>query len=120
MIARSTLSLTGLMLFTALAAAAEDRLPTINLQERCRASAASNQALLGEKELSTKAFDSCMRSEQEAQNALAAAWKDIPQRYRTLCIKPRDFSPSYVEWIACLELEMDVKQLRSKGDAATR
>jgi hypothetical protein len=114
MSAKSTFGACALVLAAAFAAVAQDRLPTIDLQQRCRASAASTQALLGEKTPNTKAYESCMRSEQEARTALVAAWKDIPPSYRARCIKPNVYSPSYVEWIACLELEMDVKRLRSK------
>jgi hypothetical protein len=55
-----------------------------------------------------------MRSEQEARDAIVSAWKEIPSQYKTFCIKPNVYSPSYVEWIACLEMQMDVKRLRAK------
>jgi hypothetical protein len=97
------------------AVAQGDKLPHIDLQQRCRTSARATQELLGDKSLESKAFDSCLRSEQEAQAALVAAWNDIPPGYKRTCIKPRDYSPSYVEWIACLELQMDVKRLRSRN-----
>ena len=57
---------------------------------------------------------SCVASEQKARAALAAAWKDIPPGYKTTCIKPNDYSASYIEWIGCLELYIDVKALTAK------
>ena len=53
-----------------------------------------------------------MKSEQESKTALLAAWKDIPARHRTSCIKPRDYAASYMEWISCLELVIDMKSLQ--------
>lgn len=105
-----------LTVVTAVAAAApvKDNIPTIDLQKRCRNSAKAAVETLGDKSAESKAFDSCMRSEQEARDAIVAAWKDIPQSYKTFCVKPNVFSPSYVEWIACLEMQMDVKRLRAK------
>ena len=56
-------------------------------------------------------FNSCVTTEQKAQTALVAAWKDIPATYKERCIKPNAYSPSYAEWIGCLELLIQVKNL---------
>jgi hypothetical protein len=68
--------------------------------------------MLADKTAASSFFASCMRSEREAQDALTAAWKDIPAKFKAMCIKPNEFSPSYAEWIACLEMNIDVKNLR--------
>jgi hypothetical protein len=103
----------ALILFTTFAAAAaakKDTLPTLDLQTLCRARAQSTADM----SLTTgNPFDMCMKSEQEARAALVAAWNDIPPFYRATCIRPNVFSPSYVEWIACLETNIDVKSLGS-------
>jgi hypothetical protein len=99
------------LLATGAVAAKDDRLPKLDIQKACRDRANSIVMLgtgLG------NPFDQCMRSEETARAALAAAWKDIPPFYRTTCIQPNVFSPSYMEWIRCLELNIDVKNLRSK------
>jgi len=106
----------AIMLFTTVAAASkDDRLPNIDIKKWCDHRAKSSADMLGDKSATAKIFDSCMKSEQEARAALVAAWKDIPPYYRTTCIKPNDYSPSHIEWIACLELNMEVKRLRSKN-----
>jgi hypothetical protein len=105
----------ALVLWATAAVAADDRLPNIDLQKRC---AARTQALgdnSGDKSITAKTFDSCMKSEQEARAALQAAWKDIPARYKASCIQPNVYSPSYMEWISCLELQIDIKNLRAKN-----
>ena len=99
---------------TALAVAASV-VPTIDLAKRCRTAAKSTQVLMGggSGDAVKNAFQSCMSSEQAARTAILAAWKDIPADYKRFCIRPNVYSPSYIEWIACLEMKIDLKRLRS-------
>jgi hypothetical protein len=106
----------AVVLFTTFAAAArDDGLASIDIQKRCNIRAKSSAEMMGDKSVTALAFDSCMRSEKEARAALVAAWKDIPPPYKTFCIRPNVYSPSYTEWIACIESNIDVKRLRSKN-----
>src|SRR6478672_13086973 len=82
--------------------------PTIDLQSRCRRTEQAVIDMMGDQSLRGSAFDTCMRSEQDARKALIAAWPDIPQTYKSFCIRKADYSPSYVEWIACLEMMIEV------------
>ncbi len=107
----------AIVLLATLAAAASDNLvPKIDLEKRCRTSAKSTQTLMGgsSTDAAERAYQSCMTSEKQAQAAILAAWKDIPPSYRSFCVRPKVYSPSYIEWIACLEMQIDVKRLRSK------
>ena len=90
--------------------AADDKLPNLDVQKYCRSRANAAAGL----DVAATSFRGCVESEQKAKNALTAAWKDIPPFYRSTCIKPNDYSPSYEEWIACMEMYMDVKSMRSK------
>jgi hypothetical protein len=67
---------------------------------------------MGDKASAASAFDTCMRSEQAARDALAAAWKDIPPNFKAFCINPNVYSPSYTEWISCVALGIDVEKQR--------
>ena len=96
------------------AAAQESGIPSIDTQKLCRTRAAQSAQMMGDQSMLTRAFDSCVRSEKEARTALDTAWKDIPQNYKTFCIRPHVYSPSYTEWIACIESNIDVTRLRSK------
>jgi len=82
-------------------------LPTIDIEKNCRTR--TTAAVADSDRESTVA--TCVAGEKKAQAALTAAWKDIPPRYKATCIKPNDYSPSYIEWIGCLELYIDVKNL---------
>ena len=116
MMPKSTIALTAaIFLFANLAAAAQDaRFPHLDTQKLCRSRAKSTEEMMGDKSVTAKTFDTCMRSEKEARDALVAAWKDIPATYKASCVKPEVFSASYAEWISCLELNIDVKSLRKK------
>ena len=104
------------VLFSTFAAAAEDAsFPNLDTQKLCRRRASSAEEMMGDKSVASRALETCMKSEQDARTALAAAWKDIPSSYKASCIKPDAYSPSYAEWIACLELNIDVKTLRRKN-----
>jgi hypothetical protein len=111
---RIALSVAIVVLANLAAAARDDGVPTIDVQKLCRTRAAQSAAMMGNQSLTASAFDSCVRSEQEARAALIAAWKDIPQAYKTFCIRPQVYSPSQTEWIACIESNIDVTRLRSK------
>ena len=114
MMTKSEIALSAaLVLFTAFPAAAagkNDSLPRLDVEKHCRDRAKAVADLI----VGVNTFDACVNSEQRARAALAAAWKDIPPFYKTSCIKPDDYSPSYEEWIACLEMYIDVKGVRSK------
>src|SRR6478672_3644815 len=98
-----------ILLFANFAAAAQEaRFPNLDTQKLCRNRAKSSEEMMGDKTVTAKTFDTCMRSEREARDALVAAWKDIPPSYKASCIKPEVFSASYAEWISCLELNIDV------------
>ena len=105
----------AVVLFTTFAAMAKDNnLPSIDLKKGCGIRARASAEMMGDKSSAAGAFDTCMKSEQESRDALAAAWKDIPATFKAFCITPNVYSPSYTKWISCVELGIDVKKSRSK------
>ena len=93
---------------------AQEKFPEIDTQKLCRSRAQSIGEMMGETQVASRTFETCVNSEQQARDALVAAWKDIPASYKAACVKPGVYSPSYAEWISCLELNIDVKNLRQK------
>jgi hypothetical protein len=92
--------------------------PTIDIQKLCRASAnalfsvSSNPA----------AIDSCISDEQAAREQLTKSWESFSAGDRSFCVLPREYLPSYIEWLTCLQMERDVKKIRtgqSPGQSAT-
>lgn len=111
---KSTFALSAAVTFFTTLAVAQDNFPEIDTQKLCRARAQSIEEMMGETQVTSRTFDTCVNSEQQARAALVAAWKDIPPSYKASCVKPGVYSPSYAEWISCLELNIDVKILRSR------
>lgn len=102
------------------AAAANDKgLPTLDLQTRCKKSEAAMIDMMGAEDVKGSAFDLCVKSEQAARDALQAAWADIPPSYKSFCVRPGDYSASYIEWIACVEMLIDAKKMRPAVSADT-
>jgi hypothetical protein len=98
----------------AASAASSKGVPTIDLQTRCKRSEKIMADMMGSPTLlQTNGFDLCMRAEQEARSALVAAWPDVPPSYKAFCIRPAAYSPSYIEWIACMEMLIDLRKLRA-------
>jgi hypothetical protein len=93
-------------------------IPTINVDKTC---------LLGDPTAFTEskgkrrvprlmmADDGCMKSELSALDDIIKQWTDFTRGERALCIAPRVYAPSYVEWLTCLELQRDVRRLRQQS-----
>jgi len=112
---KPTIALAAAILIAATGmAAAQDRFPNLDTQKLCRNRAKSTGDMMDDKSSASKSYDTCLRSEHAAKDALVAAWKDIPPSYKASCIKPDVYSASYAEWISCLELNIDVKSLRKR------
>ena len=116
MMPKPTIALSAaVVVFTTFAAMAKDNnLPSIDIKKVCGIRAKASAEMMGDKSSAAGAFDTCMRSEQASRDALVAAWKDIPANFKTFCITPNVYSPSYTEWISCVELGIDVKKQRQK------
>jgi hypothetical protein len=84
-------------------------LPAIDIRNTCRTSsyisgAASDKGV----------YDACLSSEQTARESIVKQWKQFPDIERAACIRPGVYLPSYVEWLTCLELQRDVRNLEHK------
>jgi hypothetical protein len=94
-------------------AAAQNALPSIDLQARCRKTEKAMIEMMGSQFDRESAFQTCMRGEQDARDALLKSWPDIPANYKAFCVRKNDYSPSYIEWISCLELMIDLRKQRA-------
>ena len=116
MFAKSKVGFAAFFLLSAAwaAAAKDNNVPTVDLQKRCDSSVQAMQYMLYAGFKAEDAFKTCLDSEQKARDAIVSSWKDIPASYKTKCINPNAYSPSYIEWIACLDLYIDVKKMRAE------
>ena len=85
--------------------------PSINIERMCRASEVVSFAD------NTATFDTCLDDEQAAHKQLVKDWAMFAGTDKVHCVLPAEYLPSYVEWLTCLEMEMDFRKIRN--DVAT-
>jgi len=100
---------------TFIAAFANDacaQVPTIYLEETCRAASSAMVELMGR---SSTADDMkiCMDSENKAREQIVKQWDSFDFSDRDSCIQTRVYLPSYVEWLTCLDMKKMVREARN-------
>jgi len=86
--------------------------PRINAAETCRVSENELFKLFGDKTMAT--FESCMKQQDDAFEQIKKDWSTFTASERQHCFQPNVRLPSYVEWLTCLEIERNVRELRAK------
>ena len=111
---RSRVIISGVIVLMATSAALSNDggLPQLDLQKQCRATQSATDELTGTK--NPNAFDLCVKSEQGAREKLVARWATIPPLDRTSCIHSTDWSPSYLEWLGCVDTRVYVRTMRTE------
>ena len=88
-------------------------LPKIDLGDQCTKSQYVTESLTGTKNPGN--FDSCIKNEQSARDKLIERWASISASDKVLCIHPTQWSPSYFEWLSCIDTRDYVRTLREKN-----
>jgi hypothetical protein len=104
-----TLSLAIVIAAASTALAKDGGLPKLNTEYGCHASEKALATATG-KDIDT--FRSCMDDENDARKQLEKDWAAYPASDKARCIQPKEYTPGYVEWLTCLEMERDVRALR--------
>jgi hypothetical protein len=95
--------LAGLLLSSQLVVAVADRVPQFDFMPSCRGATAGGFGTL----------DSCATREKAARDQLTKDWSQFASADRSVCSEgTKQFSPSYVELLSCLQMYADVKKLR--------
>jgi hypothetical protein len=103
--------LSAAIIVGAASAAFAGGLPSIDVQKMCRASEAAPFAD------NTATFDICMSDEQAAREKLVESWAKFPAVDRKHCVLPAEYLPNYVEWLTCLEMERDIREIQQQQSA---
>ncbi len=113
MLGRTSIILCAVIIFanTSPVSAKDGGVPNIALEKRCRASQKATDQLMATANPGAS-FDACMKSENAARDTLVKMWTTIPASVKALCINPAAYSPSYVEWVTCSEMQSEVTKLR--------
>jgi hypothetical protein len=86
-----------------------DRLPRLDIEFACRS---SEQAVSAVVSIASDSYKSCLDDENDARNQLNKDWAEFPASDKAQCIQRKEYLPSYVEWLTCLEMTRDVKTMR--------
>jgi hypothetical protein len=114
MITKTRITLAAAILLgaaSAASAASAGALPSIDIETLCRASEASPFAD------NTETFDVCMSDERSAREKLVEDWANIPAKDKSRCVLPAEYLPGYSEWLTCLEMERDFREIRQRQRA---
>jgi hypothetical protein len=118
MIAKSKFFVGAIVILAAISTAlAKDAgLPKLDIETACHASEKAVAAILT---VTNDIFASCLSDEKEARDQLDKNWATYPAVDRVRCIQPKEYMPSYVEWLTCLEMDRDVKAMRKEKPGPT-
>ena len=120
MITKSKIAISAVIILAAASAAfAKDGgLPKLDIDYACHASEKAISAIFS---VTFDIFGSCMADEQAARDQLDKDWASFPASDKARCIQPKEYLPSYVEWLTCLGMARDVKAMRKgqPGPATT-
>jgi hypothetical protein len=90
-------------------------LRSIDIRTTCRISADVGGAAPGR-----RTDDACMKSERDARDEVVKHWTEFSSAERASCINYNVYLPSYVEWLTCLEMQRDVRKLKTQATPSKR
>jgi hypothetical protein len=82
--------------------------PSINVQETCRA-AAGVMVILSVGGGAANDVQICVDAENKARDQIIKDWAIYTASDRSVCINPSGYLPSYVEWLTCFEMNKVVR-----------
>ena len=88
----------------------DDGLPKLDIQKQCQKTQKATDEFTGTK--NPDAFNLCVRTEQSAREKLAERWATTSALDKTSCVHLADWSPSYFEWLGCLDTRDYTRTLR--------
>jgi hypothetical protein len=106
---KTIISLAIVLVAASTALAKDGGLPKLDTEYTCRASEKAMAAAAG---TGSDSFGSCMSDENDARKQLEKDWATYPASDRARCIQQKEYTPGYVEWLTCIEMERDVKAMR--------
>ena len=95
---------------------AQAAIPSIDVERTCRGSGGT---LLGNAPATESQIKQCVASEQSAREQIAGQWGEYTARDKARCVQTGVYQPSYVEWLTCLEMERDVRNMNRNPRPAT-
>ena len=109
---RSRIVVAGAIIVMAASAALskDGGLPKLDIQKQCQRTQKATDEFTGTK--NPDAFNLCVRTEQSAREKLAERWATTSALDKKSCVHPEDWSPSYFEWLGCLDTRDYMRTMR--------
>ncbi|MFZ0195511.1 MAG: hypothetical protein WAL14_11910 [Pseudolabrys sp.] len=98
------------LMATSAALSKDGALPNLDIQKQCQKTQRATDEFTGTK--NPDAFNLCVKTEQSAREKLAGRWATTSGLDKTTCVHPAGWSPSYFEWLGCLETRDYVRTQR--------
>ena len=92
---------------------ARAQVPTINIQEICRAAAGVMVNLMGGSTTEND-INICLEYENKAHDQIVKDWSNFQDSDRQGCIDARAYVPSYVEVLTCFEMNKVAREARQQ------
>ena len=89
------------------------QLPTINIQNTCRAAAGVMVNLMGGSTTQND-VEICVETENKARQQMLKDWSTYQASDREGCIQANVYLPSYTEWLTCFEMNKSVREARQQ------
>jgi hypothetical protein len=101
----------AVILMTSSASLSKDSgLPQFDIQKQCQKVQRAAEEMTGTK--IPGVLDSCVQNEQSAREKLVQRWGTTSASDKTSCVHPTGWSPSYSEWLGCLDTRDSTRTLR--------
>ena len=100
------------------AGTARAQVPSINIEQTCRAAAGAMVGLMGGS-TTEQDLKGCLDSERKAREQIIKDQATYSSADRKRCMRTGVYLPSYVEWLTCLEMERDVRKMQEGDSPAT-
>jgi hypothetical protein len=92
--------------------------PKVDIRATCQTSVNEVTKLFGDATKET--VDACLRQQNDAFEQIGKNWESYPAAARAHCVQPGVYMPSYVEWLTCFEMEMDIRKMRAEEAKAAQ
>jgi hypothetical protein len=91
--------------------------PRVDIRATCETSV---NAVLNLGGSYSETLDSCVLQQNNAFEQIVKNWAAYPAAAKAHCVQPAVYMPSYIEWLTCFEMELDVAKLRADDAKAAR
>jgi hypothetical protein len=92
--------------------------PKVDIRATCQTSVNAVLSLFGNSV--QESVDGCMRQQNDAFEKIEKNWATYPAAAKGHCVQPGVYMPSYIEWLTCFEMEVDVRKMRADDAKAAQ